>query len=153
MRTFVFVCIAFRISSPHPHSRSDPTTSLALSSRNAYLTPHEHETVAPVLYTALQTAASAWESNSTKAECISRAEAVIKEKKREVGDSVDLRLDYIEMNDPESFEVVGEELSQELWEKETEARPIIVSGAMWVGKTRLIDNLVLGARERLGIVA
>lgn len=153
MRTFVFVCIAFRISSPHPHSRSDPTTSLALSSRNAHLTPHERETVAPVLYTALQTAASAWESNSTKAECISRAEAVIKEKKREVGDSVDLRLDYIEMNDPESFEVVGEELSQELWEKETEARPIIVSGAMWVGKTRLIDNLVLGARERLGIVA
>ncbi|KAI0349559.1 Pantoate-beta-alanine ligase [Trametes cingulata] len=130
----------------------DPTTSLALSSRNAYLTPHERDNVAPALYAALQAAKSAWDANASKAECIQHAEAVIEQKKREVGDSVDLRLDYIEMNDPESFDVMPDAVSRQEWEADAAGRPVILSGAMWVGKTRLIDNIVLGARHTLGIV-
>ncbi|KAI0372625.1 Pantoate-beta-alanine ligase [Pilatotrama ljubarskyi] len=130
----------------------DPATSLALSSRNAYLTPYERDNVAPVLYAALQAAQSAWDTNASKTECIQRAVAVIEDKRREVGDSVDLQLDYIEMNDPESFEVMPDAVSRQEWEVDAAGRPVILSGAMWVGKTRLIDNIVLGAQHTLGIV-
>ncbi|KAI9062485.1 Pantoate-beta-alanine ligase [Trametes sanguinea] len=130
----------------------DPVTSLALSSRNAYLTAHERKSVAPALYSALQAARDAWEENATKAECIRRAKAVIEDKQREVNGSVDLRLDYIEMNDPDSFEVVSDAVSRRQWEGDVVGRPVVLSGAMWVGKTRLIDNIILGASHSLGIV-
>ncbi|EIW58567.1 Pantoate-beta-alanine ligase [Trametes versicolor FP-101664 SS1] len=130
----------------------DPTTSLALSSRNAYLSQHERDHVAPALYAALQAAQSSWEAGASKTECIQRAQAVIENKKREAGESVDLRLDYIEMNDAESFEVLADAVQREEWEAGFAGRPVILSGAMWVGKTRLIDNIVLGGRHTLGIV-
>ncbi|KAI0642230.1 Pantoate-beta-alanine ligase [Trametes meyenii] len=130
----------------------DPTTSLALSSRNAYLTPHERDDVAPALYAALHAARTAWESGASKAECVRRAQAVVEDTRREHGGSVDLRLDYVEMNDADSFEVVPDDVVRGEWEQEVAGRPVILSGAMWVGKTRLIDNLVLGARDTLGIV-
>ncbi|KAJ2983374.1 hypothetical protein NUW54_g10644 [Trametes sanguinea] len=130
----------------------DPVTSLALSSRNAYLTAHERESVAPALYAALQAARVAWEENASKSECIRRAETVIEKKKREVNGSVDLRLDYIEMNDPDSFEVVSDAVSRRQWEGDVAGRPLVLSGAMWVNKTRLIDNIILGAAHTLGIV-
>ncbi|KAH9852602.1 Pantoate-beta-alanine ligase [Lenzites betulinus] len=130
----------------------DPVTSLALSSRNAYLTAQEREHVAPSLYAALQAAKTAWDSGAWKSECIRQAEAVIENKMREVDDSVDMRLDYVEMNDPESFEVLSDVTSRMEWETGRAGRPVILSGAMWVGKTRLIDNIALGARHILGIV-
>ncbi|KAI8985574.1 Pantoate-beta-alanine ligase [Trametes punicea] len=130
----------------------DSTTSLALSSRNAYLTEYERDHVAPVLYAALQAGQAAWESGTSKAECIQLAKAVIEDKKRDIGESVDLRLDYIEMNDPDSFEVVSDAVTRNQWEGETAGRPVILSGALWVGRTRLIDNVVLGAKRMLGIV-
>ncbi|KAI1783523.1 Pantoate-beta-alanine ligase [Ganoderma leucocontextum] len=113
----------------------DPTTSLALSSRNAYLSPGELTNAALTLYAALQAAKCAWEENVQKADCVVRATGVIEQKKGELGDAVDLRLDYVEMNDPDSFDGLSDG-----------------TGAMWVGKTRLIDNIVLGARHTLGIV-
>jgi len=82
-------------------------------------------------------------NGETKDVCVRRARDVIENvsggleaKKRDV----DVRLDYIEMNDVDSFEVVedGEKRNG----KEREA--VILSGAIWVGKTRLIDNVVLG---------
>ncbi|KAJ8474445.1 hypothetical protein ONZ51_g7216 [Trametes cubensis] len=130
----------------------DPNTSLALSSRNAYLTSYERDNVAPALYAALQAGKAAWEGNVTKAECIEHAQAVIENKKRELGDSVDLRLDYIEMNDPESFDVVQDPVTRRQWEGTVAGKPVILSGAMWVGKTRLIDNVILGAQHTIGIV-
>lgn len=56
------------------------------------------------------------------------------------------------MNDAESFEVLSDVVQREEWEAGFAGRPVILSGAMWVGKTRLIDNIVLGARHTLGIV-
>ena len=61
-------------------------------------------------------------------------------------------LDYIEMNDPESFDELSPDVSRGEWEADQAGRPVIISGAMYVGKTRLIDNIVLGARHTLGIV-
>lgn len=133
-------------------ARSDPTSSLALSSRNAYLSPDERNNSALALYGALQAAKTAWEEGAPKAECVARAAGVIEEKKREVGQDVELRLDYVELNDPESFDALSEGMSQSEWEADVAGRPVILSGAMWVGKTRLIDNIVLGARHTLGIV-
>ena len=59
------------------------------------------------------------------------------------------------MNDPETFGVLAGEMARPMWEAvrpgAAARRPVILSGAMWVGKTRLIDNIVLGARDALGI--
>jgi len=56
---------------------------------------------------------------------------------------VHVKLDYIEMNDPETFDAVD-------WDTRSEdGRPVILSGAVWVGKTRLIDNILLGDASHL----
>lgn len=69
-----------------------------------------------------------------------------------------MRADYIQLNDPETFEVIRDAttreqyLAGEEWKSKSTERPVVLSGAMWVGKTRLIDNLVLGDVKYLGIV-
>ena len=132
---------------------SDRTTGLALSSRNAYLTEAERTDVAPVLYAALQTAQRAWDANVPKSECVARALDVIASRQPEFERAgADVRVDYIEMNDPETFDVLPDDAARSTWEADAEGRPVILSAAMWVGKTRLIDNIVLGARHVLGIV-
>ena len=51
-------------------------------------------------------------------------------------------LGYIEMNDPESFEVVD-------WDtNDSDGRAVVLSGAFWLGGTRLIDNIILGDVQR-----
>jgi len=134
----------------------DPTSSLALSSRNAYLTPPELQNAAPTLYLALQTAKTAWNSGKTKQQCIEQACSIISSKATELSTKdIDINLDYIEMNDPESFEIIQDESTKTSWsegEKGGEERPVVLSGAMTVGRTRLIDNIVLGDTKRLGIV-
>lgn len=68
-------------------------------------------------------------------------------------DEIELRLDYVSMNDPETFEQLPSAITRSEWESsEDEGRPVILSGAMWVGRTRLIDNIVLGDSKRLGIL-
>lgn len=68
-------------------------------------------------------------------------------------DEVNIRLDYISMNDPDTFEVLPDAISKADWEGSGDAgRPVILSGAMWVGRTRLIDNIVLGDAKKLGIL-
>ncbi|KAI0730767.1 Pantoate-beta-alanine ligase [Earliella scabrosa] len=131
----------------------DRTTGLALSSRNAYLTEAERMDVAPVLYAALQTAQRAWDANVPKSECVAQALEIIASRQPEFERAgADVRVDYIEMNDPETFDVLPDDAARSTWEAEAEGRPVILSAAMWVGKTRLIDNIVLGARNVLGIV-
>ena len=61
---------------------------------------------------------------------------------------IDMKLDYVELNDSDSFEVVGDCKT----EADYGTRPVLLSGALWVGRTRLIDNLILGDPSLLGIL-
>ena len=142
-----------------PLDLRDPASLLALSSRNAYLKPLERELIAPSLYQALMEGKRSWEAGLTKSESIQRAQSVIERKIQDVVndaqfiDKPTIKLDYIEMNDPVSFDVLVDETTKQAWGgSEDDERPVILSGALWVGKTRLIDNVILGDEKRLGIV-
>ena len=63
---------------------------------------------------------------------------------------VEIRVDYVEMNDSDSFEVLGED-EQRVGRSDGAPAAVILSGAVWFGRTRLIDNMILGDLE--GIVA
>lgn len=129
-----------------PTSR-DPMSNLALSSRNAYLTEAEMG-IAPVLYRALSAAKEVYEAGGmTGEELISRASAVVLDQQAEIGrpganmgmetgKGVDLEIDYFEVFDKETFQPVRGEIEK--------GRELVIAGAVWVGKTRLIDNLLLG---------
>nr|QBH67512.1 pantothenate synthetase [Ustilago esculenta] len=138
----------------------DPNDNLALSSRNAYLTPDSRQ-VAPVLYRALKTGKDVWEqkqwTDANKEERIKKtlesARAIVleqAEKCKHDGKNVNLMLDYISLNHPASLE----NLEHTLADKGTEAVDVgqgaILSGAALVSQgkdgkvTRLIDNLLLG---------
>ena len=99
---------------------------LAMSSRNTYLSPVERA-AAPVLYEALTTAATLWSQGTRDAETIRR-------RLREVIAGEELaRLDYVSVADPVTL--------RELDRIEAQA---LVSLAVRIGRTRLIDNVVLG---------
>jgi pantoate--beta-alanine ligase len=94
---------------------------LALSSRNRLLSPDERA-VATSLYRALAAADRQISDGVTDPDVIKqRAHA-------EIPDSPHVRLEYI---DPATIQPVG-----------TIAGPVRVAGAMWVGTTRLIDNVL-----------
>lgn len=116
-----------------PTSR-DPTSNLALSSRNAYLSKAEME-VAPILYRALRAAKEGYSVDGiTGEDLIERSIKVVEGVK--VPDGVDLKVDYFEVFDKETFEPVRGPIEK--------GRELVIAGAVWVGKTRLIDNLLLG---------
>ncbi|KIJ20978.1 hypothetical protein PAXINDRAFT_106855 [Paxillus involutus ATCC 200175] len=119
-------------------TKRDPVDSLALSSRNLYLSTEERS-VASILYKALQAAESAWAAGETKHQCISAAEALVKEV-AEVATTrgISMNLDYIQMNDSDTFEILDGQLQRQL----AGGAPVVLSGAVWVGKTRLIDTSV-----------
>lgn len=137
----------------------DPKSSLALSSRNAYLTSAERDMAAPTLYAALQAARQSWEAGLTKLQSIANASRIVEQKNQQLSQielKIDMRLDYIEMNDPDSFEIVSDDATISSWDtskgrESCENKPVILSGAMWVGTTRLIDNIILGDPSQLGI--
>ncbi len=98
---------------------------LAMSSRNAYLDPAQRKS-ATVLYRALmriQTLADKGER---------RAARLIEEGKNVLADQSSVRLDYLEIVDPETLDPVSDI-----------SRGALVAVAAFVGTTRLIDNLVL----------
>lgn len=96
---------------------------LALSSRNKLLSP-EQRRIAPVLWQALDAAVVLIEQGERSAETIRRnAEAM-------VAQHPEARLEYFEITHPETLTPV----------KEIEGS-VLIAGAMWLGSTRLIDNI------------
>ncbi|KIY70589.1 Pantoate-beta-alanine ligase [Cylindrobasidium torrendii FP15055 ss-10] len=121
----------------------DEVDGLALSSRNAYLSPAGRR-VAPTLYAALQIAKTAWEEGCTKQECVRRAIHHVEQKRDEAAPDVVVKADYIELNNSDTFEVIPDDA---VAAKDGVAKPVLLSGAMWVDKTRLIDNIILGNED------
>jgi pantoate--beta-alanine ligase len=98
---------------------------LAMSSRNTYLSPKERQ-AALVLWQALNLANQLWSEGERNA-------GKIRQKMKALIDSEPLaQIDYISVADAESLEELGEI-----------DHPALVSLAVRVGKTRLIDNIVL----------
>src|SRR5918997_5265010 len=108
-------------------------SGLALSSRNNYLSREERE-AAGVLYRALQRAKETYREGERSARKIAEAvRAAVESEPR-------ARLDYVGVTDAETMEKL---------ERVPEDRPVLVAVAAFVGKTRLIDNLIIQpARER-----
>jgi pantoate--beta-alanine ligase len=102
---------------------------LAMSSRNVYLSPEERK-AALVLYRSLEAAQELWRSGVRDA-------ALIRRRMNEVlaGPAAGglARVDYVSVADSETLE-----------ELETVDGPALVSLAVRIGKTRLIDNVTLG---------
>jgi pantoate--beta-alanine ligase len=98
---------------------------LALSSRNSYLSPRERQ-AAPVLYRALGVARRCYNEGGRDA-------GAIREQMRTLIASESLAgVDYVSVADAETLE-----------ELETVEHPALVSLAVRIGKTRLIDNILL----------
>jgi pantoate--beta-alanine ligase len=103
---------------------------LALSSRNVQLGQAERA-LAPLLFRALQRAERQIAGGDSDPESVKRAAA------SEIPANPSLRLEYLEIVDPDDMQPV-----------ERIDRPVRVAAALWVGATRLIDN-VLGVPRGL----
>ena len=101
---------------------------LALSSRNAYLTP-EQRRAAPALHRALEAAAAKLAAGAAVAEVEHAAAAEL------LGAGFDA-VDYVETRDPESLARLGP------GPLDAPARLLAVAR---LGRTRLLDNLEVGA--------
>ena len=100
---------------------------LALSSRNVYLTP-EQRRAAPVIYRALSRARELWEDGTRDATHLrSEVERVLRSEPL-----VD-KIDYVSVADAATLEELDEV-----------DRPAMVSTAVHIGRTRLIDNVLIG---------
>lgn len=102
------------------------TDGLAMSSRNVYLSPDERR-AAPVLHRALQAGRDRWAAGERDADALRQTiRSVLAEEPR-------VRVDYVSVADPETCR-----------ELEALAGPALLSLAAFLGKTRLIDNVVVG---------
>jgi len=98
---------------------------LAMSSRNTYLNPEERE-VATVLYQAISLAQKLWVRGETNAQVIRQQMLTLIRKEPLAA------IDYISIADTETLD-----------ELDTVKSPALVSLAVKIGNTRLIDNVVL----------
>ena len=92
---------------------------------------------------ALLAAEAAWSTGRTKSECIEQAIQVVEDRKLQAaseGLQVAMKLDYVQMNDAKSFEG----LESNVRKSEDGKGSVILSGALYVDSTRLIDNILLG---------
>jgi pantoate--beta-alanine ligase len=108
-------------------------SGLALSSRNSYLDREERKS-ATVLFRALARARESYMEGERNAKRL--AESV----RSTIESEPRARLDYVTVTDAESMEKL---------DRIPEDRPILIAIAAFVGKTRLIDNIILQpAREK-----
>ncbi|CAE6470782.1 unnamed protein product [Rhizoctonia solani] len=114
---------------------------LALSSRNAYLQGKEKD-VAGTLRGALKEVEKAWYAGMSRSEALAIGKRYVDDVVQANTGQVEMKLDYIEMNDPHTFEPLGEDVNSGA--AGGKGPGVILSGALWVGRTRLIDNVLLG---------
>ncbi len=96
---------------------------LALSSRNAYLNEAER-TAAPVLFRALMLARKTIEEGERKSSVVREAAGSI------LAAQPLARVEYLQIVDPIEVQPVDEIAAE-----------VRIAGAVWIGKTRLIDNV------------
>jgi pantoate--beta-alanine ligase len=101
---------------------------LAMSSRNTYLDADQRR-AAPVLFRALQAATAAWEAGERDAEALRRRMSEV------LGAEPLARPDYVSVADPTTFA-----------ELDRVDGAALLSMAVFVGRARLIDNVVLEPR-------
>jgi pantoate--beta-alanine ligase len=94
-----------------------------VSSRNALLNADERR-LAPALHNALREAERLISEGAANPDVVKRAAAA------QIPIDQRLRLEYLEIVDPEDMQPVDHIEG-----------PVVVAGALWVGATRLIDNL------------
>lgn len=96
---------------------------LALSSRNRHLSAEERA-IAPRLYQALRAAERSIAAGETRAETVKRAALEV------LPGEPQMRLEYLEIADDAEMQPVA-----------SITGPVRVAAAVWVGRTRLIDNI------------
>jgi pantoate--beta-alanine ligase len=106
-------------------------SGLALSSRNAYLSDEERR-AATVLHRGLSRAARAYGEGERS------GERLVEIVRAAIAEEPLAKIDYISLNDAETLEPL-EHIAE---------RPALLSLAVYLGKTRLIDNMVLGQTEK-----
>jgi pantoate--beta-alanine ligase len=119
-----------------PTVRED--SGLAMSSRNAYLSTEEHE-AAKVIHHALTKARETFKAGERSADKLVEAvRSTIEAEPR-------ARLDYVSVADAETLERLDK----------LEEQPILIVVGAYIGKTRLIDNIVLnsGASKKSSVSA
>lgn len=102
---------------------------LAMSSRNTYLNDEERR-AAPLIFKALTQAEQAFRAGERSADRL--AEIV----RQEIEANPLFRLQYVEVRDAETLEEIN-----------TVERPAVIAVAAYLGKARLIDNIVIGREE------
>jgi len=106
-------------------------SGLAMSSRNEYLNDEQRQ-AATVLSRALSQARAEYEEGEySAARLIELVRSTIEKESL-------ARIDYVSVNDAETLENLDK----------IEDRPVLLSLAVFVGKTRLIDNVVLGKTKK-----
>nr|ODN91242.1 pantoate-beta-alanine ligase [Cryptococcus depauperatus CBS 7841] len=126
-----------------PTTRS--STGLALSSRNAYLSPPELF-VSPVLYRALSQGVAAFETHMSTSQRLTGEQilatannVVLAEQERigrvsvEEGGGVDLKIDYIELFDKNTLAPIRGDVS---------GKELVLTGALWVNHVDLLQTFV-----------
>ena len=106
-------------------TRREPD-GLAMSSRNSYLNPAERQ-AAPVLFRALGAAKAAYEKGERSAEALRRVVRAV------ISTEPLAKLQYVSCADLDTLE-----------ELESVHGRVLLSLAVFLGKTRLIDNTILG---------
>jgi pantoate--beta-alanine ligase len=101
---------------------------LALSSRNQRLSAEERQ-IAPALFDALREVQTAVASGVTSVTDLKQIAST------HIPPDSRLRLEYLEIVDPVNFQPI-----------ERIEGPAVAAGALWVGTTRLIDNVMIGVR-------
>ena len=99
---------------------------LAMSSRNAYLSPEERQR-------ALSLSRGLAKAEAMFARGERRASVLVEAVRKEMDEAGGVRIDYVELRDAETLE-----------ELERVEGPAVLAVAAFVGSTRLIDNVLLG---------